>query len=439
MTRILLVDDDKTFCHAIAELLFLMKYDVDVVHSVKEAAVQLKKAKYSHVLLDFMLPDGSGLHLIDQINTDQKNITITLTTGHPSVKNAMAGFCTDNINYLIKPITKQKLESVLVKPKDNTPQIERHFGYLIGESIAMQKIYPLIERVAKSDANVLLMGESGSGKEVFAQAINYASGCDKALVATNCGAFAKELIGSELFGHEKGAFTGAVAKRVGLFEQAKDGNLFLDEITEMPIEEQPNLLRVLETNQITRLGSTQTVPVNCRVISATNRTTEEIATQNVMREDLYFRLAVFPIHIPPLRHRKEDIPLLVTFFLEGLNTQHGTHITCTADQLKFLTAYDWPGNVRELKHAIHRAYIMSNPETNELVLPDNFASPFTKKPQVNTSQDQVGRTIEDVEKDLITQTLKECNNDKTRAAQMLGVSLKTLYNRLNKYTQDEIA
>jgi DNA-binding NtrC family response regulator len=364
---------------------------------------------------------------------------VTLISGHPSVKGILAEMCEPNVGHLLKPLQREDLERVLNGPKKTIKKakftgIKRHFGSLIGESESMHTLYTMIERVAKTNANVMLMGESGSGKEVVAQAIHAASQYEGPLVASNCGALSKELIGSELFGHEKGAFTGAIARKEGVFEQSNNGTLFLDEVTEMPIDMQPNLLRVLETKKVTRVGGSQEIPIHCRVISATNRSLTDLAQNNIIREDVYFRLAVFPIDIPPLRARKEDIPLLAKVFLEQLNDENGTAFSWKNEQLKELQSYEWPGNVRELRHAIHRAFIMSDPQTGEITLPDNLESPFSR---VNnpTAEKKVsaGQTIEEVEKELIHATLDKVQGNKTLAAQMLGISTKTLYNRLNAY------
>ena len=437
MLKVLLVDDDLDFCDAAAQLITLMGHDVTVSNSLSEAHTALKHTRFSNILLDFMLPDGSGLHLIDHFKDDPDAPHITLITGHPSVKNIMAGLCGPKVNYLIKPINKADLEAAIKTNVASTvAKSDRHFGCLVGESAPMQELYTMIDRVARTPANVMLMGESGVGKEVVAQAIHNASnasrGAQSKLVAANCGAFSRELIGSELFGHEKGAFTGAVARKIGFFEQAEGGSLFLDEVTEMPIDMQPNLLRVLETNKVTRVGGVKEIDIDCRVISATNRTTEDLAENNVLREDLYFRLAVFPIHIPPLRKRKEDIPLLAEHFLADLNEQNGCAYQFTPAQIEKLTQYDWPGNVRELRHAIHRAFIMSDPAGTEVALPSDFSSPFTKVKKAEPGI-SAGVKIDEMEKELITTTLEHLDGDKPQAAEMLGISLKTLYNRLNKY------
>ncbi|MGY0645462.1 MAG: sigma 54-interacting transcriptional regulator, partial [Paraglaciecola chathamensis] len=224
----------------------------------------------------------------------------------------------------------------------------------------------------------------------------------------------------------------AVGRKIGVFEQAQQGTLFLDEITEMPLEMQPNLLRVLESKRVTRVGAVKDIPVDCRVISATNRTVDDIAQSKVLREDIYFRLAVFPITIPPLRERLADIPLLATAFIEQLNVENDTNFEWKNAQLDQLKSYAWPGNIRELRHAIHRAFIMSDPAGTEVTLPKNFESPFAKN-QTSTNQVTAGQTIDDVEKELIRVTLEKVEGNKTLAAEMLGISTKTLYNRLNAW------
>ena len=435
MLTILLVDDDTEFTDVACTIIEFLGHEVLTAATLEEARDWLTKETFDHVLLDFMLPDGSGAHLFNELDALPKQPRVTLITGHPSVKEVIKGLCGPNIDYLVKPIQREEIEAVLSKkkkPKTDEDKITKHFDLLIGESPAMKDLYKLISRVSKTSANVMLLGESGVGKEVVAAAIHRASESEGPYIATNCGAFSKELIGSELFGHEKGAFTGAVGKKEGVFEQAEDGTLFLDEITEMPIDMQPNLLRVLENKVVIRVGGTKTIPVNCRVVSATNRTMEEIAQSKVLREDIYFRLAVFPITIPPLRERKEDIPLLAKTFIEEFNKDNGASFKWEEAQLSTLQAYDWPGNVRELRHFVHRAAIMSDPNGATLELPKTIESPFAQK-QSTTPALQAGRTIEDVEKELIYATLEKVNGNKTMAADMLGISTKTLYNRLHAY------
>ncbi len=442
MADVLLVDDDKRFLDATAQLLSLLGHSVDIADSVAQARDLIDKNLYTHMILDLILPDGSGLHLLEALPAHSKT-KITFITGHPSIKFIVKKLYGSNIGYLIKPIDLEQLESLfetglLVSGKKAESPIKLHLNYLVGESAPMQQLYEMIERVAATKANVMLMGESGVGKEMVAAAIHCASQVEGNYVAANCGAFSRELIGSELFGHEKGAFTGATHRKIGVFEQANKGTLFLDEITEMPIDLQPNLLRVLETQKLTRLGATTSVDIECRVVSATNRTEQDMAALGCLREDLYFRLAVFPISIPPLRSRKEDIPLLVQHFLAGFNQEYGGEIGVDDATLKRLMDYDWPGNVRELRHVIHRAYIMADQKQKLLVLPESLTSPFSKaanQPHVGV---RVGKTVEEVERELIESTLEHFDGDKKQAADVLGISLKTLYNRLNSYGNVEL-
>jgi len=445
--KVLLVDDDTEFTEIACQIIEFLGHDISIASCLEEAYEWLENNTFDHILLDFMLPDGSGLHLIDHIKKSNDTPYITLITGHPLVKGLLAGLCGPKVNYIAKPIQREDLEQALTRQskqtsetKHNSTLAKKHFDCLIGESAVMQEMYTMISRIALTKANVMLLGESGVGKELVAQAIHSASNLttknDAELVATNCGALAKDLIASELFGHEKGAFTGAITKKDGVFLRAGNGTLFLDEITEMPIDMQPNLLRVLESNKITPLGGTKEIEVNCRVISATNRSIEEIAQNKVLREDIYFRLAVFPINIPPLRKRKEDIPLLARVFLEELNEEYNRSYEWSAEQIQRLTDYDWPGNIREMRHAIHRAFIMSDPDSSSLALPKDFRSPFSSitEKQHNLS---AGRTIEDVERELIKVTLDDVDGNKSLAAKMLGISTKTLYNRLHAYGEFE--
>ena len=441
MADVLLVDDDKRFLEATAQLLGLLGHVVTVADSVAQARDLVSNHQYTHMILDLILPDGSGLHLLEALPAKNKT-KITLITGHPSIKSIVKNLYGSNISYLIKPIDLQQLESLFEDKKlpaaQQASSVKLHFNNLVGESESMQHVYKMIERVATTKANVMLLGESGVGKEMVAAAIHYASQTEGDFVAANCGAFSRELINSELFGHEKGAFTGATYRKAGVFEQANKGTLFLDEITEMPIDLQTNLLRVLETQKVTRLGATSSVDIEGRVVSATNRTELDIAEQGCLREDLYFRLAVFPIHIPPLRTRKSDIPLLVQYFLAGFNQEYDGNIDISSSSLQRLVDYDWPGNVRELRHVIHRAYIMADQQQNLLVLPEKLTSPFSKITPNASVGIRVGKTVEEVERELIASTLEHFGGDKRQTADMLGISLKTLYNRLNSYGDVEL-
>ncbi len=439
MKDVLIVDDDTEFTGIFTRIVEHLGHNAYACQNVQEAVELLTHANFAHIFLDFMLPDGSGLHIYEKLITLSNTPKVTFITGNPAVKKAISQVTGPNTQFLLKPITKEDIERAIAdKPhvKQGKHNIEVHFGCLVGESQPMQEMYQMIKRVANTQANVLLSGESGVGKELVAQAIHYASNSQGELISTNCGGLSKELISSELFGHEKGAFTGAIGQKIGVFERANGGSLFLDEVTEMPLDMQPSLLRVLETHKVTRVGGTKEVATDCRVISATNRDAASLASGQVLRPDIYFRLAVFPIDIPPLKARKEDITLLATYFLAQFNEEYHQDFAIKPAQLETLKAYDWPGNVRELRHAIHRAFIMSDPDATYLDIALDMHSPFAQSAKSRSDAELAiapGKTIEDVEKALIYATLAEVNGNKSAAADMLGISTKTLYNRLHAY------
>jgi len=311
-------------------------------------------------------------------------------------------------------------------------QRREHFGRMLGAAPAMQKFYHHVVRVAPTEATVLLLGESGTGKELAAQTIHALSLRQKqAFLPVNCGAISPQLIESEIFGHEKGSFTGAERQHRGYFERANGGTLFLDEITEMPPELQVKLLRVLESGSFMRIGSNQEIACDVRVIAATNRDPEHAVTEGKLRLDLYHRLNVFPICIPPLRERTEDVELLARHFLEELNVAHGTDKVVTPDALASLSSRNWPGNVRELRNHIQRAYIMADHTIGVTAL--------TPEPGQRAESTELtlaiplGTSLAEVERQIIFATLQLCDGVKKRAAAILGISLKTLYNRLEEY------
>lgn len=438
---ILLVDDNQAFVDSTRDILKMINYEVLCAKNVSEARKKIRRNKFTHLLIDLMLPDGSGIKVLEGLSAEQLDATtITIITGHPTVKAAVESMYGPKVNYLTKPISFKELRKALQGEDVAAPEPQKNssgfnnYVELIGESPAIKELRKTIDLVAQTNANVMILGESGVGKEVVARLIHQHSQCAGELISSNCGALNRELITSELFGHEKGAFTGALARKIGVFEQAHQGTLFLDEITEMPLDLQPNLLRALETQQIVRVGGNETTAANCRVISASNRSECELAEKRCLREDLYFRLAVFPIEIPPLRTRKEDIAPLANHFLSELKTKLNKQLLLDKKTLDTLQQYSWPGNVRELRHTIHRASILTESGSKYLKLPERLSSPFSQPLELKRNhQAEVGRSLDDVEKDLIYQTLETLNGDKTKSAKVLGISTKTLYNRLNAY------
>ena len=332
--------------------------------------------------------------------------------------------------------------TVAPAPSARTPARRTHpaaqFGRLYGQSSAMAVVYQMIAKVAPSEATVLLIGESGTGKELAANAIHDESSRRAGpFVAINCCAFSANLIEAELFGYERGAFTGAVRSHRGCFERASRGTLFLDEVTDMPIELQIKLLRALETGRFYRVGSERELDVDVRIVAATNRDPNQAVTQGLLREDLLYRLAVFPLPLPPLRAREGDIELLAQHFLDKLNASAGTSKVFTSLAREFLAQHDWPGNVRELKNAVQRAFILADSEVNFDLRGNGM--PRAQKSPVNTGallQFAVGTPLQDIEREVIVATLEHCRGRKRETAELLGVSLKTLYNRLNEYRGD---
>jgi DNA-binding NtrC family response regulator len=309
----------------------------------------------------------------------------------------------------------------------------KRFGIMYGSSPIMERLYQQVERVAATDATVFLVGESGTGKELISQAIHKASPrSEETFIAVNCGAIPAHLIEAALFGHEKGSFTGAVKQQIGYFEHASRGTLFLDEITEMPVDMQVKLLRVLESGTFLRVGGDEEVKVDVRLVAATNRDLESAVKQGHLREDLMYRLAVFPVRIPPLRERGADIELLAQQFLQILNETGKTGKEFSRSSLEVIRSYSWPGNVRELKNVVHRAFILS---TDVLDIEECISDLTTKRPTVHEGYLNffVGTPLADAQKEIILATLKHYSGNKRLTAEALGISLKTLYNRLKDY------
>ncbi len=433
MTNILIVDDEPDFSSGIAEFLELKGHSVVSTNTLSSGRDALRRIKPDALVLDLMLPDGSGLELLDTF-TEHRPDKVVIITGHAGVKNLIGGMAGDGVSYMTKPIEPRELLTLLgqvneARPKD--AEGEGHFGLMIGESPAIRAIYDTIRQVARTDSTVFVQGESGTGKELIAEAIHTLSGVSGPFVPVNCGSLSKDLLSSQLFGHEKGSFTGATRRHVGFFERADHGTLFLDEITEMPAEMQTHLLRSLETGKILRVGAEKEFPVNARLIAATNRDPAKAVNSGKLREDLYFRLRVFPITLPPLRERTGDVSLLARHFLTALNKKHGSNKQLTEAGLQRLEHHSWPGNVRELKHTVHRAYIMSDDDAVNVPLR------FDEDLPGDIEGLRVGRSIADVEKDLIVATLDHLDGDKKAAAASLGISLKTLYNRLKEYGESD--
>jgi two-component system, NtrC family, response regulator HydG len=360
-----------------------------------------------------------------------------LITGHPAIKSQITNLSGPSVSYLTKPINGTDLLGLfkdMDRPTPSSADSALHFGLLVGESPQMHAVYKSIAKIAPTDCAVLISGDTGTGKELVAQAVHLVSGRKGEFVAVNSGSLQRELAGSELFGHQKGSFTGATRQHTGVFQRADGGTLFLDELTDMPIELQAHLLRVLETGRVSPVGSERDIEVDARVIAATNRSPEQAIDENLLREDLYYRLSVYPIWIPPLSQRRSDIPLLIEHFLHEMEGRYGKQRWLSDDSLQRLQTHDWPGNVRELKHVIHRAFILADGGSGEMQLPESFEGGSVADAAANGGV-SVGRSIKDLERELILRTLEHFDGDKKKAVEVLGISLNTLYNRLHLYGQ----
>jgi DNA-binding NtrC family response regulator len=442
MPHALIVDDDLSFLLGLAEVVGREGFTTATASSVAQARAEVAKQAPDVLLTDLQLPDGSGMDLLQE-NSGAGSPEVILITGHASVETAVDALKRGAADYLTKPVDFARVKMVLtnlnrtreLKEEIGTLRTELRklgrFGSLIGASTAMQKVYDLIARVAKTEATITITGETGTGKELVAQTVHEQSRRHKEpFLPINCGAVSPNLIESELFGHERGSFTGADRVHRGYFERANRGTLFLDEVTEMPIELQVKLLRVLETGTVTRIGGSELIKVDVRVIAATNRKPEEAVAQGKLREDLLYRLNVFPIELPPLRDRGDDIELLAEHFLNLLNKGEGTSKRWTATAMERLRQHNWPGNVRELRNVVQRAYILAEDEIGPESLP--LARGLDEKPSSSLAV-RVGMSIAEAERRLIVATLEGCGGDKKQAAETLKISLKTLYNRLNEY------
>ncbi len=457
----LILEDDPKNLEQMLELVRSQRFVSLRAASIREARDVLAERPVDVVISDLVLPDGSGLELLENVDDSTE---VVFVTGQATVETVITALRKGALDYLTKPVDVTRLKQLLgdvARSKSEyegrsasleSARTQGRFGHLIGRSKPMMKLFRQIQKVAPTEATVLLQGETGTGKEVCALTIHEMSERgDEPFVALNCGAVSTTLIESELFGHEKGSFTGANKRHVGVFERANRGTLFLDEITEMPMELQIKLLRVLEARTFHRVGGEASIQTNARLIAATNRAPEEAVREGKLREDLFYRLRVFPIVLPTLHQRGEDIQLLAREFLDQHNKEAGASKTLTDEAVEWLTHQDWPGNVRELRNSIHRAFILAEDRigVDSLVVGDKPAEPAAKDAAKDAGGEltsspapllpngeirvRVGSSIAEVEKVLIEATLAKFGGNKQKSARVLGISLKTLYSRLSVY------
>jgi DNA-binding NtrC family response regulator len=445
--RLLVVEDDAAQRVGLQQLLRSWGYTVEAASDGREALEKIAFDRPTIVLSDLIMPRLDGLELLRTLRQqDDTDITVVLMTAQGTVESAVEAIKQGAYDYVSKPIDPQRLKILLDQIVDRHDtlrevralrrQLQEHgrFGRLIGASLEMRKIYQVIEQAAPTSTSVLVSGESGTGKELVAQTIHQLSPrAAQPFVPINCAAIPDTLLESELFGHEKGAFTGAIARRQGCFELANHGTLFLDEIAEMTPVTQAKLLRVLQERSFRTLGGQREQKVDVRVIAATNLDPLEAVRQGKLREDLYYRLNVFGIALPPLRERKDDIPLLVDAFVREFNERNHRSVAGVSPRvMTMLERYDWPGNVRELRNVMERATIVTKgPLIEPPDLPPLAGAASSAAPPAATGLTP-GTTVDEIERRLIEVTLEHTNGNKTRAAEMLGISLKTLHNKLNR-------
>src|SRR5438105_8106410 len=444
--NILIVDDEPTIREACAEVAMQSGMKVTTVATAEEALEVLENTAIDILLTDLMLPQSSGLELLKGVHDTHPTVPVIVLTQYGTIDSAVAATRLGAVDYVTKPFRIEELRSRLERAAravelQQENQLLREqlrtrpgFGGLIGLSERMQRVYKIIQKVGLHEYPVLILGESGTGKELVAKSIHFLGARkDRSFAPVDCSSLVPTLIESELFGYVKGAFTGAMHGKQGLLEAAQGGTLFLDEIGDMPVDLQAKLLRALQEREVKPVGSTERRQINVRIIAATNRDLDAAIRSGTFRQDLYFRLNVVQVKLPPLRDRKSDIPILVTAFLEKFSDPQGPVRTISEDAMRRLIAYDWPGNVRELENAVERAVALgSGPILHVADLPSNLQYPTTER---IPEKDEI-LPLEELERRAILRTLRETGGDKLSAARMLGIGKTTLYRKLKQYHMD---
>ena len=447
--RILIVEDEENARKGYEALLRRWNYDVLGVGSGEDALEKFPEFQPGVILADVELPGINGLELLQRLGEEIQRIPVIIITGRGSDERVIQAIEAGAFWYIEKPLKAPVLKALLdrvvgrVRDQKALASLTRELrdtgkmGSLIGISKPMQEVMHQIEMAAPSTASVLITGETGSGKEIVARTLHKLSPrSERAFVAINCSAIPESLMESEIFGHERGAFTGAAERRIGCFELADGGSLLLDEIGEMPAPTQAKLLRVLEDHKVRRLGSKVETPVDVRVVAATNKNPDQAVADGHLRQDLFFRLNVFHIHLPPLRDHKDDLPNLVEALLADISIKHDKKVTSVGtDVMDLFRSYPWPGNVRELRNVLERSAIASDRSViTRQHLPTDFGrATAVATPGLGNIRFPVGTTVDAMERELILQTLAATSQNKTRAADLLGISLKTLHNKLKEY------
>ena len=444
--KILVVDDDTSHRLMLKATLTDDGYNITEAENGEVAVRKVKQEFFDLIMLDLKMPKMGGIEALNHIKEVNPSIPILIMTAYASVQTAVEALKLGAFDYLIKPLDLDEVKLTLIKTLDyhklktenkslkKRLSIEFSFSKIIGNSKKMLELFEVLALAAPSDTTMLILGESGTGKELIVNAIHQNSTrVNKPFIKVNCAALSDNLLESELFGHEKGAFTGAHARRLGRFEQAHGGTLFLDEIGDMSPITQTKILRVLQEGEFERVGGEKTIKVDVRIIAATNKNLEEEVKKNNFRLDLFYRLSVVPVNVPPLRDRKEDIPLLAEYFIKKYAEKNQQHIRKISPQvIDLFMRYSWPGNIRELENVIQRAVILCKEDTlMPEVLPAAFKN-LTNIQSHNSVDSLVGLSIKEVEKELILRTLKQTNHNITRTAEILGITRRGLQYKLNE-------
>lgn len=443
--HILVVDDEVNIRGALVTLLEKKGHHVRGVGTGEEALEQLEAVAVDLVMTDLKMPGIGGMEFLRRLKGKWPDTEVVVMTAYGSIDTAVEAMRCGAYDYLTKPIDRERFPIVVEKALERHAltsenkqlrsrlEIRTRFDQIVGESEPMRRVYHMVEMVAESDVTVLLTGESGTGKELVARAIHHRSArANGPFITLNCGALPENLFESELFGYDKGAFTGAMTTKLGRFELAHEGTLLLDEVGELSLKSQVDFLRVLETKEFRRLGGTKVITVDTRIIAATNRNLEEAVKQGDFREDLYYRLNVVPLHLPPLRERAEDIPLLVNRFLIAFSIQYRREPKeVSRDAMRLLRLYAWPGNIRQLRNLMERLVVTVKDAT---IQPEHLPEDIqASKEDVRTMLVTLGTSLEQIERDAIQRTLAEVTNHREKAAKLLGISLRALQYKIKEY------
>ena len=448
--NLLIVDDERAVREACREVAQSLGYNSFVADSAEHAYRILDSQNIDAILLDLKLPGAGGLEALHQIKQQRPDAVVVVVTGYGTVQSAVHAMKNGAYDYVTKPFSMDELKLLLERVSNHLKlktenrmlrekiKSKQGFGSIVGRAPEMDKLYRIIAKAAHSSHPVLIFGESGTGKEMVARAIHFSGPYrDKPFIPVDCGSLVPTLIESELFGYVKGAFTGAMQSKQGLLAIAEGGTVFLDEVGELPVDLQAKLLRAIQEKEIRPVGSTKRIPINVRILAATNRDLEQAVAQGSFRRDLYFRLNVLSLRIPPLRERRQDIPLLVAHFLERIARSTGQEHTLSDDALKAMLAFDWPGNVRELENSLDRACALNTgPMIHVADLPGAISGANSREPAANEGSAKIV-PMADLEKQTILNTIAQLNGDKLLAARLLGIGKTTLYRKLKEYAVPE--